>query len=206
MRYLKDLLTLGPSLLIWTLTVASAESIAFIDNLQQPLSPPFHYARTEKTRNDRYSLSRVRDSIIQSIWRIPTNERLKSANAKPSASRSSPPSQLLARYGGDLVLRFEIRSAEEAEALADAINVLFLDLWEFTAEWVDIRLSKDVVSFLTITRCCNSTNWPFPGSFVARSTSALTTTCAYSIDARSRSSHLRIIPISHHRGSFHFAA
>ena len=48
--------------------------------------------------------------------------------------------------GGDLVLRFEINSIDEAEALAQAINVLFLDVWEFTTNWVDIRLSKDVVS------------------------------------------------------------
>ena len=44
------------------------------------------------------------------------------------------------------MLRFEINSIEEAKALAEAINVLFLDVWEFTTEWVDIRLSKDVVS------------------------------------------------------------
>ena len=44
------------------------------------------------------------------------------------------------------MLRFEINSLEEAKALAEAVNVLFLDVWEFTTEWVDIRLSKDVVS------------------------------------------------------------
>lgn len=47
-----------------------------------------------------------------------------------------------------MVLRFEIRSAEEAQALSDAIDVLLLDVWEFTPDWVDIRLSKDVVSSL----------------------------------------------------------
>lgn len=46
------------------------------------------------------------------------------------------------------MLRFKIDSAEEATALSDAINVLFLDVWEFNSEWVDIRLSKDVVRFL----------------------------------------------------------
>ncbi len=44
------------------------------------------------------------------------------------------------------MLRFEINSIEDAKALAEAINVLFLDVWEFTTDWVDIRLSKDVVS------------------------------------------------------------
>ena len=43
-------------------------------------------------------------------------------------------------------MRFEIRSAEEAQALSDAIDVLLLDVWEFTPDWVDVRLSKDVVS------------------------------------------------------------
>ena len=44
-----------------------------------------------------------------------------------------------------MVLRFKIQTAEEAQALAEATNILFLDVWEFTSEWVDIRLSKDVV-------------------------------------------------------------
>ena len=44
-----------------------------------------------------------------------------------------------------MVLRFKIQAAEEAHALAEATHVLFLDVWEFNDEWVDIRLSKDVV-------------------------------------------------------------
>ena len=53
---------------------------------------------------------------------------------------------MLARYGGDVVLRFRIHQKDEAIALAEAVNVLFLDVWEFNTEWVDIRLAKDVVS------------------------------------------------------------
>lgn len=90
-------------------------------------------------------LSRARDSLIHTIWRIPNQTGSAKANGKASALASPPPT-LLARYGGDLVLRFEINSIDEAEALAQAINVLFLDVWEFTTDWVDIRLSKDVVS------------------------------------------------------------
>ena len=46
------------------------------------------------------------------------------------------------------MLRFDIKIEEEAKALADAVNVLFLDVWEFTNDWVDVRLSKDVVDSL----------------------------------------------------------
>lgn len=47
-----------------------------------------------------------------------------------------------------MVLRFQIQSLEESTALSEAIYVLMLDVWEFTADWVDIRLSKDVVRLI----------------------------------------------------------
>lgn len=46
-----------------------------------------------------------------------------------------------------MVLRFNVSSVDEAKALAEAIDVLILDVWEFTTDWVDIRLSRDIVSF-----------------------------------------------------------
>ena len=189
MRYLSELLALGPSLLIWTLTVSIARSAAFPDNPQQPLSLPFQtprvpqYTHTEKVHHDRRLLARIRDGIIRTLWRIPTHERPESASSKSSDLRNSPPSQLLARYGGDLVLRFEIRSPEEAEALADAINALILDVWEFTTEWVDIRLSKDVVSSPYCICRLSLTNLPCPGPFLARPAPSFATACAYSVDA-----------------------
>lgn len=67
-----------------------------------------------------------------------------------TAGPSAPPSTLLARYGGDVVLRFKLGTLEDAAALTEAVNVLFLDVWESNSDWVDIRLSKDVVRFLYV--------------------------------------------------------
>lgn len=62
------------------------------------------------------------------------------------ATGDTPDRNLLARYGEDMVLRFNISNAEEASALAEASDILFLDVWEFNEDWVDIRIAKDVVS------------------------------------------------------------
>jgi extracellular matrix protein 14 len=44
-----------------------------------------------------------------------------------------------------MVLRFRITTAEEARALAEAADILYLDVWEYADDWVDIRMAKDVV-------------------------------------------------------------
>ena len=49
------------------------------------------------------------------------------------------------RYSGDVVLRFNISTNAEAKSLAEAADTLLLDVWEFSHDWVDIRLSKDIV-------------------------------------------------------------
>lgn len=90
------------------------------------------------------------------IWNVFEDDQLIVANGKPLVSKSIPPSSLMARYGGDVVLRFKIQSANEAAALNEAITVLFLDVWEHTSEWVDIRMPKDVVC-----QTWNSSSWKF---------------------------------------------
>ena len=89
-------------------------------------------------------VSYVRDRVIENIWPVRAPSSINRYDRSQS-SRSNPPAKLLARYGSDVVLRFKIQSSQEAEALASAVEVLFLDVWESSADWVDIRLSKDVV-------------------------------------------------------------
>lgn len=130
------------SLLLWTLTFLSSHSAAY--NALAPQLPSSVPQQSPNNVNYKSWFSRARNSIIQTLWQIPSDSTLSNANGQDS-KRPSPPPTLLARYGGDLVLRFEIKSIEEAEALAEAVNILFLDVWEFTPDWADIRLSKDVV-------------------------------------------------------------
>lgn len=138
MRLFNHFFNLSPSLLLSLLAV-DANPLRPVPQLPFQIPP-----QASRTNNGKSWFSHVRNNIIQSIWPIYSDESLSKANGRGSTT-SGPPPKLLARYGGDLVLRFEIKSAQEAEALHEAVNVLFLDVWEFTTEWVDIRLSKDVV-------------------------------------------------------------
>ncbi|KAI5208653.1 hypothetical protein E4T39_01418 [Aureobasidium subglaciale] len=80
----------------------------------------------------------VTDAIVRTVWSPPTNSRPESqVNALPHYKHSD-----------DVVVRFNISSSKDATSLADAADTLFLDLWEFTDDWVDIRLQKDLIPSL----------------------------------------------------------
>ncbi|KAL2432797.1 Inactive metallocarboxypeptidase ECM14 [Exophiala dermatitidis] len=105
------------------------------------LRPKAIYSHTEKPVGP---FRRLRNALIERIWSIPGS----SAPEYTPTSASSPgvaPENFRARYGADVVLRFRVNSEDEARALAEASNILYLDIWEATDEWVDIRIAKDVV-------------------------------------------------------------
>lgn len=53
------------------------------------------------------------------------------------------------KYANEVVLRFNVTSFQEEEAIAEAAGRLFLDIWAVTRDFVDIRLRKDrIESFL----------------------------------------------------------
>jgi extracellular matrix protein 14 len=82
------------------------------------------------------------NSLISKFWR-PEAERTLPKHSYTPGSRSG---RLAARYGQDIVLRFNVSTAAEAIAIAEASEDLYLDVWEFNEGWVDIRLAKEVVS------------------------------------------------------------
>lgn len=99
---------------------------------------------------------RLTNRILSSIWRTSDHETAVNPRINPiTEARAGHSSSLAARYGLDIVLRFNISTAEEANAIAEASEDLYLDVWEFNDNWVDIRLAKDVVChapFMTLHR------------------------------------------------------
>jgi extracellular matrix protein 14 len=86
----------------------------------------------------------LRDAIIERIWTVPARSQPKPCHN----SQASIPPNYRTRYGSDVVLRFKFRTDEEIKALAEAVDILYLDVWEVAEEWVDIRIAKDVVPSL----------------------------------------------------------
>ncbi|OWP07472.1 hypothetical protein B2J93_5001 [Marssonina coronariae] len=94
-------------------------------------------------------LTWLRDAAIHNLF----GPRLAPAAAggqQPTSPRSSLPLPAVSRgkYGGDVVLRFNLSTVAEETALAEAADTLLLDVWEFTDSWADIRLSEDDVPLL----------------------------------------------------------
>ncbi|RMZ81841.1 hypothetical protein DV738_g2134, partial [Chaetothyriales sp. CBS 135597] len=87
---------------------------------------------------------RLRDAIIERLWSIPPQSRPKPCHTWQSAA----PPNYRTRFGNDVVLRFSIQSDDELKALSDAADTLYLDVWDVSREWVDVRLSKEVVPSL----------------------------------------------------------
>ncbi|CAO2651659.1 Nn.00g042290.m01.CDS01 [Neocucurbitaria sp. VM-36] len=90
---------------------------------------------------------RLSDAVIRRIWGLPEAQKRLGSDSGTTAN-NAPGEELVARYGEDVVLRFKIRTEEEASALAEAADILFLDVWEFNQDWCDIRIAKDVVPSL----------------------------------------------------------
>lgn len=132
---------------------ARAPPSPFIANerrLSAPFQTPSQLQSSRDAIDERRPWTRLRDGLVQRLFRLPKHGPGRvSKVAKPSNGRRphqvGPPSGLVARYSGDVVLRFNITTVDEAKAMAEATNILFLDVWESRDEWVDIRLAKDVV-------------------------------------------------------------
>lgn len=126
----------------WATTGDSTQSLAGRESKQ-----PYHRSHSVFPQ-----LTWLRDTAIEKIFGVKTKTETATPqeNGQVTSSRrplsAQLPATLLAKYGGDVVLRFNITTSEEEAALAEAADTLFLDVWEFTNNWADIRLAEDDVS------------------------------------------------------------
>lgn len=93
---------------------------------------------------------RLSERFIEKIWnQTPTHEHKENKPKRISKpDEQLLPAHTLARYGGDVLLRFNISTEDEARSLAEASDTLLLDVWEFANDWVDIRLAQELVPSL----------------------------------------------------------
>jgi extracellular matrix protein 14 len=82
------------------------------------------------------SLSTIKQRIVH-YWPFNTSLKQQEAGRVTSLSRND-----------NLVLRFNVSSPSHITALLEASNTLFLDIWDQSEQWVDIRLRYDDVSSL----------------------------------------------------------
>lgn len=139
------------------LCLAPLSTVAFpwtADEGTQPIpgerEPKQQAHRSHRSHTVFPQLTWLRDTAIEAVFGVaPKSKEAKtpdlgfSGRRRPSSSQL--PATLLAKYGGDVVLRFNISTVEEEAALAQAADTLFLDVWEFTDNWADIRLAEDDV-------------------------------------------------------------
>jgi extracellular matrix protein 14 len=82
--------------------------------------------------------ARLTHSILRNIW--PFGQPLKKC--------VSPSSPTLDLFSEDIVLRFNITTADDAHALIKAADKYFWDIWEFNANWADVRVNRDLLNYL----------------------------------------------------------
>lgn len=131
-----------------TTTTATTRSSSIGQNGQFILSQPQQSVQPQpqswSLRSVFPQIAWLRDTAVEKVFGVPPKA------ARPGADKASRPStqlpdNLLAKHGGDVVLRFNITTPLEEQQLAEAADTLFLDVWEFTSNWADIRLSQDDV-------------------------------------------------------------
>ncbi|KAF4121782.1 hypothetical protein GMORB2_1621 [Geosmithia morbida] len=92
-------------------------------------------------------LTKVRDDVVEFIFGRHSSGDGEGAGDDDSASGGPLPipDSIRSRYADEVVLRFNLTTAQEELALSRAADQLFLDVWAVSSDFVDIRMHKDEV-------------------------------------------------------------
>lgn len=91
--------------------------------------------------DDRRWSTRLRDTVVGKLF----GKAERHGKRREQQKYLSRTSKIISQYESDVVLRFNLSSPEEAKALAEASNILYLDVWSTTKTHVDIRMAKAMV-------------------------------------------------------------
>ncbi len=154
-----------------------------------------HPEQSPKHRSIFPQLTWLRDTVIEKVFSLPPKAMQPGCDKHdPRSASSQLPSTLLARYGGDVVLRFNLSTQLEEQALAEAADTLFLDVWEFTSNWADVRLREDDVSLVTTPLRNVLTHL---GPITSRVIAQVSSESIFESDARPCQDDLPILPLHH---------
>jgi extracellular matrix protein 14 len=111
-------------------------------------SPSYlHESVTVRSTQQQSRWKALSDRLIATVWGVDKAKTAPESRYRLNLNRYAP-SHPLARYGGDVVLRFNVSTEAETGSLAEAADTLLLDVWDFSQDWVDIRLAVDLVPSL----------------------------------------------------------
>ncbi|KAK5118320.1 hypothetical protein LTR62_002833 [Meristemomyces frigidus] len=113
-----------------------------------PSPPPYapRHLFSPPTSPSRSGWRRLSDKLIDSVFQYKYHSDKQASTSRLLHPDRQAPPHIFARHGSDVVLRFNVSTAEEVQSLAEAADTLILDVWEYAHDWVDIRLSKDIVA------------------------------------------------------------
>jgi hypothetical protein len=199
---------------IFLLLIISVSIEAFVvpwsrsDNAQ--FSPTQRHQSTEpqpyKSRNVLPNLTWLRDFTIEKVFGIP-RKPAKVGTDRPGSLlhplTSQLPNTLLAKYGGDVVLRFNMSTPYEEKELAEAADTLFLDVWAFTNNWADIRLREEDVRSTRLKSAAPHILTTFLGPITPWVTAEITAEGIFESDAGLGEHNLPVIPLDRLCRSIH---
>ncbi|KAI4150974.1 MAG: hypothetical protein LQ340_003779 [Diploschistes diacapsis] len=124
-------------------------SFALLSALSLPLVSPHPFYSTQATHGVESSHMSLFARLRNALVKLTPGQSSIGTSISPSPGQfvsapPRPPNAFKERYDRDIVLRFNVSTEKESAALAEAVDTLFLDVWDVTAEWADIRLAKDV--------------------------------------------------------------